>query len=261
MRKSLRRPQDAFTLIELLVVVAIIAILAAMLFSAFASARQASYGTVCQSNLRQLGQAIHLYAMDWDDLFPYGIDFGDQQQRNAWNNQPYLPDAQQQVNALIEAGRFLPVVLSSYVRNKEIWHCPADTGLNFSNAGYIYGGGDSGFNSAYDEYGMSYSYRTELGLYQEPMTSIRDPSSINVLMDAAGYWHTRYHRPPRADGDNSDYQKWSYNVLFVDGHVKNITQGQSDDAWGVYQDITQRDPFGFHAGGPASVVDGRRAHP
>ncbi|MBL8764600.1 MAG: DUF1559 domain-containing protein [Phycisphaerae bacterium] len=52
----------AFTLIELLVVIAIVAILIAILLPALGSARQAARGTLCLSNLRQLGLGWHIYA-------------------------------------------------------------------------------------------------------------------------------------------------------------------------------------------------------
>ncbi|MBC8104937.1 MAG: prepilin-type N-terminal cleavage/methylation domain-containing protein [Cytophagales bacterium] len=56
-----------FTLIELLVVIAIIAIPAAILFPVFAQARESAYKATCSSNLRQLGTAFSMYAIDYDD--------------------------------------------------------------------------------------------------------------------------------------------------------------------------------------------------
>ncbi|HEX5323505.1 MAG TPA: prepilin-type N-terminal cleavage/methylation domain-containing protein [Capsulimonadaceae bacterium] len=67
-----------FTLIELLVVVAIIAILAAILFPVFLQAREKARQTTCASNERQLGMGILQYVQDNDDLYPwsYSIDSG-----------------------------------------------------------------------------------------------------------------------------------------------------------------------------------------
>jgi prepilin-type N-terminal cleavage/methylation domain-containing protein/prepilin-type processing-associated H-X9-DG protein len=65
----------SFTLIELLVVIAIIAILAALLLPSLKSARNRARGVECMSNLRQISQALILYAQDNEDFFPYYYEF------------------------------------------------------------------------------------------------------------------------------------------------------------------------------------------
>ena len=65
-----RKQQHGFTLIELLMVIAIIALLAAVLFPVFAKVRENARRTVCQSNLKQIGLAIMQYTQDNDEALP-----------------------------------------------------------------------------------------------------------------------------------------------------------------------------------------------
>lgn len=63
--------REAFTLIELLVVIAIIAILAAMLLPALSKAKQRAMQSTCQSNLKGVGTAFHMYLADNKEKVPF----------------------------------------------------------------------------------------------------------------------------------------------------------------------------------------------
>ena len=60
----------AFTLVEVLVVIAIIAILAALLFPVLSSAKGRAQRTACMNNLKQINIAIHAYADENNDTLP-----------------------------------------------------------------------------------------------------------------------------------------------------------------------------------------------
>lgn len=104
-----RRPdrRAAFTLIELLVVVAIIAILAAILFPVFAQARDKARQTSCLSNLKQMGLAMMQYVQDNDEAVPL---------RNNGNNSYQKADPPDYWMAM-----------EPYLKNRQVRVCVSDT--------------------------------------------------------------------------------------------------------------------------------------
>jgi prepilin-type N-terminal cleavage/methylation domain-containing protein/prepilin-type processing-associated H-X9-DG protein len=78
------RPRG-FTLVELLVVIAVIAVLAGVLFPVLAQVREQARRSTCLSQLQQLGRAHLLYLQDWDEQFPAWLEEG------PWRPGPWGP--------------------------------------------------------------------------------------------------------------------------------------------------------------------------
>jgi prepilin-type N-terminal cleavage/methylation domain-containing protein len=93
MRPSIRR---AFTLVELLTVLAIIVILAAIMFPVLAAAREKARQSACLSNLKQISLAQSLYIADWDERLPHWWMYAPEKPGGFtfWTEyfQPYLHD-------------------------------------------------------------------------------------------------------------------------------------------------------------------------
>ncbi len=119
----LRRARG-FTLVELLVVIAIIALLAALLLPALASARERSKGAACLANLRQMGIAVRAYADDSRGDIPYGPT------APAFTSPLDLYPSTGAPTSLISLGTGAPVglglLLQSYVANQpKVFFCPS----------------------------------------------------------------------------------------------------------------------------------------
>src|SRR3954451_6097798 len=66
-----RGRRSAFTLVELLVVIGIIAVLIGILLPVISAARQRAETTACMATLRNLGQAIYAYSVEFKGCVPY----------------------------------------------------------------------------------------------------------------------------------------------------------------------------------------------
>ena len=207
------RRRCGFTLIELLVVIAIIAILAAILFPVFSKARARARSISCLSNVRQFGQMIQMYASDYDDLFPYAVDFIDKAYPNVWSGRPAW-------RAQIANMHLLTDTCNAYANCKVLWACPSDQGIVTEVVSLI----DVNVPSAWKAFTLSYCYRTELAFRQLRLGDVDRQSDVNVIADGDGFWHI---------GTAGEFGSYRYNVLYVDGHAKNTSYRDYMKAWSV----------------------------
>jgi prepilin-type N-terminal cleavage/methylation domain-containing protein/prepilin-type processing-associated H-X9-DG protein len=118
-----------FTLVELLVVIAVITLLAAILFPVFAQAREKARQSSCLANLKQLGQAIELYKQDNEGGYP--IIPSPKDQATIAGAEESLVNWITLVHPYVRSG----LGAARMTKFTGIYHCPSDSGY----AGPSYG--------------------------------------------------------------------------------------------------------------------------
>jgi prepilin-type processing-associated H-X9-DG protein/prepilin-type N-terminal cleavage/methylation domain-containing protein len=164
----LRPFRRAFTLIELLIVLAVLILLAAILFPVIAPLREATQNATCQSHLRQLGAAVRLYAQEYDGHFPFGgsrPNFGDGEV-GTWDWQNTI-------------ARYLK---GSAISKRKIYRCPSSTDLDEDP--------QDPTRWEWDRNPVSYLYNNELARNRQPVTesAVKAPSACWLLLDGHSDW-------------------------------------------------------------------------
>ena len=240
-----RLNRRAFTLIELLVVVAIIAILAAILFPVFGRARENARRSSCQSNLKQIGLGLLQYVGDYDEVVP----------QSSFNG--YYGAAGDPTYKWMDA-------IFPYVKSEQVFVCPSDASLNGASldgnpptsVAYKYHPGDGSKGSGYEygSYGANNAYSdgdpaaiapfaqaTKLSSFATPATTVwigETTSTANT--DGGGSAITNDHFRYQFGWENAAAPSVTTlggvprlgqliarhlettNVLYCDGHVKSV---------------------------------------
>lgn len=197
--------KKAFTLTELLVVVAIITILASILFPVFAKAKSAAVSTSCLSNLKQIGLAWMLYANDSDDRacpsYYFSPDFS---KETAWD-----------FSLDYSTGSTGPGLVQGYAKSGEINRCPGFRGESWGRPFTGYG------------YNASYVGGDTDGRLPAVMTDFREPAQIVVFADS-GFGEpvmgSNFLRAPSDSLFNYGMAHFRHsggaNAFWLDGHAK-----------------------------------------
>lgn len=236
--------RPGFTLIELLVAVAIIAMLAALLFPSLMKAKAAGKTATCASNLRQWGIMHELYAGDFAGVLPPVFD--DSNPTNVVNGAhwKYIHDAGYYANGVTDD------------RKMELNWCPADPDIRFNESPSVVGANPwLSFANPYSCKGSTYGlngtlkairpasdgYPRSHRVFWRMQDQKAPPHAIPVRGDTRFFamfgsptgaaMTPFYGLATRHGGGKFNNGSGSANVLFGDGHVETFTTDALNPNW------------------------------
>ncbi len=229
--------QNGFSLVEVLLVITLVTVLLSLLLPALSQARAVALKVQCAGNLRQQGAAIMAYCNDnkrkfpstgrWEADWMIGI-----RGYMGYVDRPSVPSISGRVGFSHSIDRLVPAFRCPQTKT---WPAP------------------SYYNGTYGINLITVSPESMPGLTNNNMpygrkisNLINPPSNIHLVSDSFVYniedW-SQLSDIVRPGFSRPRHHTWKVNILFMDGHVQCLGEGENHDLF--FKDESTRIPNGW----------------
>jgi len=131
-RRNIRRDHArGFSLLDVLVTMAVISVLMALLMPSLAKVNETARKVVCQSNIRQIGLGVLMYADDWNGQLPPSVYLAHGPSRGAARPQEMVTLRVPAIENLNTPWDGLGILFTAgYLPAPKVFYCPSHTGDN-----------------------------------------------------------------------------------------------------------------------------------